>query len=205
MKEGKETKAKLLICGKEEFLKKGYMHASLRKICQNAGVTTGALYFFFKDKEDLFAALVEEPLRQLYRVMNQHYSEELLQVKEGDLAEVDIADDLEACYQIIHYMYQYYDEFQMVLTKSQGSRFEKCVDDFIDISEKHYRILADKMAQMADVPRIDDYMIHWMSHMIVEMFVHMLTHEKSEEAARRHIQYIIRFILAGWFKLFEKE
>ena len=37
------------------------MKASLRNICKEAGVTTGALYFFFKDKEDLFAALVEKP------------------------------------------------------------------------------------------------------------------------------------------------
>ena len=50
----------LLECAGREFLEKGYMKASLRNICKEAGVTTGALYFFFKDKEDLLAALVEE-------------------------------------------------------------------------------------------------------------------------------------------------
>ena len=62
--ENKETRQHLLECAKREFLEKGYMKASLRNICKAAGVTTGALYFFFKDKEDLLAALVEEPLRQ---------------------------------------------------------------------------------------------------------------------------------------------
>lgn len=54
MRADRETKEKLLASAKSEFLKKGYMKASLRKICANAEVTTGALYFFFKDKEDLF-------------------------------------------------------------------------------------------------------------------------------------------------------
>ena len=63
--ENKETRQHLLECAKRECLEKGYMKASLRNICKEAGVTTGALYFFFKDKEDLLAALVEEPLRQL--------------------------------------------------------------------------------------------------------------------------------------------
>ena len=48
--ENKETRKKLLECAKKEFLAKGYMKASLRNICKDAGVTTGALYFFFKDK-----------------------------------------------------------------------------------------------------------------------------------------------------------
>ena len=48
--ENKETRQHLLECAKREFLEKGYMKASLRNICKEAGVTTGALYFFFKDK-----------------------------------------------------------------------------------------------------------------------------------------------------------
>ena len=42
-----ETREKLLKSALAEFSEKGYMKASLRKICADAGVTTGALYFFF--------------------------------------------------------------------------------------------------------------------------------------------------------------
>ena len=69
LKNEKETRENLLKSAKKEFLQKGFMQASLRNICKNAGVTTGALYFFFKDKEDLFANLVQEPLNQLYQLM----------------------------------------------------------------------------------------------------------------------------------------
>ena len=44
-KENKETRKHLLECAGREFLEKGYMKASLRNICKEAGVTTGALSF----------------------------------------------------------------------------------------------------------------------------------------------------------------
>ena len=57
-----ETKERLLACAKKEFVEKGYAKASLRAICREAGVTTGALYFFFQDKDDLFCSLVSHVL-----------------------------------------------------------------------------------------------------------------------------------------------
>lgn len=42
----------------QEFLEKGYQSASLRNIVKMAGVTTGALYGYYKSKEELFEALV---------------------------------------------------------------------------------------------------------------------------------------------------
>ena len=74
LKADRETRELLMESGKKEFLEKGYMKASLRKICADAGVTTGALYFFFKDKEDLFGAISEPPLKILTDILNGHFS-----------------------------------------------------------------------------------------------------------------------------------
>lgn len=43
-----ETRQRLIDSAKKEFFENGFAKASLRKICTNAGVTTGALYFFSK-------------------------------------------------------------------------------------------------------------------------------------------------------------
>jgi AcrR family transcriptional regulator len=53
-----ETKRSLVASATEEFAEYGYEGASLRQICSKAGVTTGALYFFFDSKEDLFKSVV---------------------------------------------------------------------------------------------------------------------------------------------------
>jgi AcrR family transcriptional regulator len=178
-KENKETRKHLLECAGREFLEKGYMKASLRNICKEAGVTTGALYFFFKDKEDLFAALVEKPLKQLYLTMEEHYAAEMrsetqvVRLEQND-------DDLETSREIIRQMYANRDAFLLLLTKSQGSRFENCLDEIVDISEQQYRRLCDMVTGATGRPRIDDYMTHWMAHIMVDTFMHLFLHESEE-------------------------
>lgn len=199
MKNEKETKEKLLIHARKEFMEKGYAKASLRNICKNAGVTTGALYFFFKDKEDLFASLVEEPLDNLYEVMMTHFRDELLVLDKGTAEKGEHADDEEAAMQIVHYLYQYYEELQLVLTKSQGSSFENIVDRFVAVNERHNRILADRLAQERGIPPLDEYLIHWTSHLIVDVFVYMITHEISEKEALKHVRTIVKFLTNGWY------
>lgn len=205
MKNEKETREKLLKSAKKEFLEKGFMQASLRNICKNAGVTTGALYFFFKDKEDLFANLVQEPLRQLYQLMNSHYEQESDMSSTELHTMKDFGEDIGVAKHVVHFMYQYYDEFQLILTKSQGSCFEKCIDYFVDVSEKHYHIMADKVAEYMGTKKLDDYMIHWVAHMQIDAFVHLLTHEDSEDEAVKQIENIVYYIMSGWFAMFQKK
>lgn len=206
-----ETRDRLLESARQEFMEKGYMRASLRNICKNAGVTTGALYFFFQDKEDLFASLVETPLQKLYETMLEHYRLELEQVHgnesshtgtAGTAAREPHADDQETAARLVHYIYQYHEEFKMLLTRSQGSRFEHSVEQFVEITEQHYRILANETAEKKQMRPAEDYLIHWMSHMTVDMFVHLLTHEPSEQAALQHVKPIVQYMTAGWDGLF---
>lgn len=198
MRDEKETRQKLLECAEREFMEKGYTAASLRSICRQAGVTTGALYFFFKDKADLFAALVEEPVNGLYEIMMGHYREEL----EMDFTEVrDIQEDtgnVEMGVAVVRYIYAHYNAFQLVLTKSQGSGFENYFERFVDATQEHYRRLVDGIWGEWGCDVLDDYTIHWMAHMHMDSFMHLFTHEKSEEEACRHIAQIVRYLVSGF-------
>lgn len=202
MKDDKETRERLLISAKQEFLKNGYMRASLRNICRNAGVTTGALYFFFEGKEDLFASLVKEPLDKLLDIMNRHYQGEIGHGMKVLGSIEDFREDFQAAGHIIDFMYQYYDEFQLLIAKSQGSRFEDCVDWFVEISERHYRGIADEIADKMQIDRLDGYFIHWLSHMQIDMFIYLLTHERSVENAHRYLEPIMKYVISGWKGLF---
>jgi len=66
-------------------MQKGYQGASLRNICKNAGVTTGALYFFFRDKEELFDYLVQPVLEMVQNMMEAHMKQELLEVENVEM------------------------------------------------------------------------------------------------------------------------
>ena len=59
------TRAALLRVAREFFTEKGYAATATEEIVQRAGVTRGALYHHFRDKEDLFQAVFEDAEREL--------------------------------------------------------------------------------------------------------------------------------------------
>ena len=63
---GKKTNDKLINIAKELFAEKGYTNTSLEEVVGLAGVTRGALYHHFKSKKDLFEAVLEEVLNDIY-------------------------------------------------------------------------------------------------------------------------------------------
>lgn len=111
LSENSKTKERLIESAKAEFLEKGYTKASLRKICSDAGVTTGALYFFFRDKEDLFAEIVEPPYDGLKNILLRHFSEENKITTEKDMFEHIEAGHDELSAELIHHLYANYDAF----------------------------------------------------------------------------------------------
>src|SRR5699024_11261139 len=68
---GVQTCALPISSAKNEFLAKGFAEASLREICKNAGVTTGALYKRFSGKEALFEALISPTLQAVETLVSQ--------------------------------------------------------------------------------------------------------------------------------------
>lgn len=60
MSKSEDTKQLILDTAKKEFMEKGYNDASVRSIAKQAGLTTGAIFRYFPDKESLFAALVSQ-------------------------------------------------------------------------------------------------------------------------------------------------
>jgi len=57
--EAAATRAALLDAAERVFRERGVAHASLAEVAAAAGVTRGAVYWHFRDKADLFAALCE--------------------------------------------------------------------------------------------------------------------------------------------------
>jgi AcrR family transcriptional regulator len=55
----KETRAELIEAAAKVFARRGYHGASVEQIAAEAGFSTGAVYWHFEDKEDLFLALYE--------------------------------------------------------------------------------------------------------------------------------------------------
>ncbi|MDE6592484.1 MAG: TetR/AcrR family transcriptional regulator [Oscillospiraceae bacterium] len=199
--EDKNTREQLLESAKAEFAEKGYTKASLRKICAGAGVTTGALYFFFKDKEDLFTAIVGQPFDELKKIMIQHFADERDILRSPDMSEmkkhIDGGHD-EIVDVLIHHLYSNYDAFMLLLTKSQGSKYEGCVDEMVEMTDSIYSEMAENIAKHMPGSRVNKYIRHWLTHMIIDAFIHLFTHERDEQKALANMRKILDFLVKGW-------
>ncbi len=211
MENEKETKKKLKKAAFKEFSEKGFMKASLRNICKEAGLTTGALYFFFSDKEDLFDSLIEEPLKKLNAAIENHFIEEMSTSKKMagenlNIAEMAAAqgfeDDKAIARDIVHLLFEYRESFELLLTKAQGTRYENIRDMIVDKVEDHYTGLYVMMKGIESHKKLskeDKFIIHWMSHDQIEVFIHILLHCKNEKEALNQMEYMIDYIVGGWF------
>ncbi|SMC31261.1 transcriptional regulator, TetR family [Oscillospiraceae bacterium] len=194
-----ETKLALIKAARAEFIEKGFMNASLRSICKNAEVTTGALYFFFKDKDDLFDAVVGGPLRELDATVGEHLRREA----EGDISDpLDETMDIEDSKRIMEILFKYKEEFILILTKAQGSRYENIKDRLIDEMQTHYRLFATILEERFGCRHVDGYMIHYLAHIQIESFLYLLTHSKSREEAMKELPEVIKNLRAGGIATF---
>ena len=198
MQHDSETRKELLRCAKEEFMDKGFMGASLRNICQKAGVTTGALYFFFKDKDDLFCNVVGHMLDSLNAALIEHFSFEVDEMNSGKASEHNDGSDFESAR---NELYKHRDEVLLVLTKSQGSSMERMPDDMVDRMDAHNAFICEEMCKVYRTPMIERNVVHWMSHSQIDMFIFMVTHIDNEESAQKFVETGMKYLISGWYGL----
>lgn len=78
-----ELSQQILSAAKTEF-KKGFRNASMRSIAASVGVTTGAIYRYYSNKEALFDALVSHPAEEFfneYMTYSENFSRQELDVQ----------------------------------------------------------------------------------------------------------------------------
>jgi AcrR family transcriptional regulator len=193
-----ERRENLIICAKKEFMEKGFEKASLRAISSAAGLTTGAIYFFFKDKNGLFGAVVDEPLQRIIKAITQHFSEDM----ETDIADFQhtSGDHDEFAEMMISALYADRDAMLILLEKSSGSRYEGIIDSFVEMIEKHNTALAKNYLAVFPDKRVNEYMLHWFSHVQINAFVHLLTHIDDKERALKEIKPVMDMLVETWLK-----
>jgi AcrR family transcriptional regulator len=69
------TRQSLLVAARSLFGRQGYASTSVEEVVRTAGVTKGALYHHFRDKDELFRAVVEDVKRDVTVVVGRAFVE----------------------------------------------------------------------------------------------------------------------------------
>ena len=193
LNENDYEKRKLLIeSAKKEFISKGYNKASLRSICANAGVTTGALYFFFENKEDLYNAIVNGPVEELKKMIIDHFDRDCAYNKKIDIDLSDL-DHTDLSDEICEHVYKNYDCFMLLLSGSRDGAREQLIDEFVHLIENSYTGMLDRSTNYG----YDTFMLHWMSHTMIDSLIHIVKHEQDVILAKKRLAAIMNLLVAG--------
>lgn len=192
-----EKRALLIEAAKKEFKEKGYNKASLRSICAKAGVTTGALYFFFENKAELFSAIVDQPIKGLKKLLMEHFQEDREYMQHLDSMENMEMDHSDLSDMLVEYIYSNYDSLMLLLTSSENTVYENCIDELVTLTENSMPIMLSGLKGYT----YDEYMSHWMSHITVDAFLNVIKHETDMEQAKLKLRKIMNYLIEGWVEL----
>ena len=121
MYKDKSLDAKIIEVSQQEFLDKGFRNASLRNISSKAGITTGALYTRYKNKDELFKSLIKLDLNKLAPDFNSCNSLYLKAKKTKDVKDFLLAIKTEEKV-YLDLLFNNYLGCTLLITKSEGSK-----------------------------------------------------------------------------------
>ena len=121
---------KLILSARKEFLEHGFLRADLKTICENAGVTTGAVYKRFRGKEELFCAVVEELVQKLDEFLDER-SEVDFSTFSDDEIRASWTMTYEAMMPIFELLMHYRDDFIILTDRCAGTRYETFKHDYV--------------------------------------------------------------------------
>ena len=195
------TLKNILSAGKAEFLEKDFNSASLRNIVKTAGVTTGAFYGYFSGKEALFAALVEEHAKAIMNIFMsaQESFEELSDEEKINHIGVESRTSLN---EIVDYIYEHFDEFKLIICKSEGASYENFIHNMVEIEvEETYQFIDALRSQGKRVPNIEKAVCHMIVSGMFSGIFELIEHDMKKENAKKYVSEFQDFYIAGWSKI----
>ena len=186
----------IIRAAREEFLTCGFQKASLHKIAENAGVTTGAIYTRYKNKDALFVSLLQGFMSEL----GETFQPAVLEYeKAGQLGTTDALlhaiDFEERIY--LKLLTEHPDECTLFFSRSDGSSVETMLNTLMD--QKTGQTVEFFSRVYGKAPNADALRLLMGSQFWY--FRQMLNARLDEREMLACLQTLLDFFNAGWRQL----
>lgn len=195
----KDDKYKAILnASREEFIHEGYKEASMRNIAKNASVGLSNIYNYFKNKDEIFLAVIKPAKDELFTFITDQHTEDVFDFKQlSAFGHPEGAID-----HYISIISKYKEEYRLLLYHSQGSS----IGDFRDLLTDHITQVSHDYMKLEkkyypDASQVSDFFIHAMASWTVSVLGEIVTHKISREKVREFFQEYFRFSFAGWREL----
>ena len=179
-----------------EFLAYGFQKASLHKIAEKAGVTTGAIYTRYKNKDDLFASLLQDFLETM-RTLLTPIAKEYEKAKHSAQPE-DILRAINAEEQVyFRLLTDHYNDCTLFFCRSDGSSVETVLHELMNQkAEQTVKFFSEVYEKEPNADAIRLLMGSQFWH-----FRQLLDQHMEEGRMLTCLQAVLDFTNAGWRQL----
>ena len=188
------TRQRIIDCAKQEFLEQGFQKANLREIASKAKATTGALYNHFKNKAELFDALVKEPADTLLKSFQEMHEQKDLSLSDTQNVKVSSSNSTDW---VLDFIYDNFVEFKLIFCRSEGTEYEHYLEKLVKIEEADYH----RMLKEQPDNDIDDFFVHVMCADGIRGLYEVVAHDIPKEQASAFMEKVKRFRFAGWCEI----
>lgn len=180
----------------EEFLSCGFQKASLHKIAQKAGVTTGAIYTRYKNKDALFISLLQgffETMNEIFAPAAEEYERARKSARTEDI--IRAINKEESIY--FRLLTEHYDDCTLFFSRSDGSSVETILKELMDRKTKQ---TVDFFSEVYDKAPNEDAIRLLMGSQFW-YFKQLLDEHLEEDKMFACLRSILDFFNAGWRQL----
>ena len=186
----------------DEFKKYGFEDASMRRIASACGMSASGLYKHFPGKEEMFTSLIKpalDGLMNLYHQIEEEYFDDLSQN-----GRADVSDSKGELVRAMEFIYDHYDEFELIICKSKGSIYENFYHDIANLEEKVTLRYMDEIRKKGiHVKDINQKEFHLLVTACIEALFQTVTHGFSKEEALHFAKTVQNFYGPAWKAFFE--
>ena len=106
---------------------------------------------------------------------------------------------------IVDYIYEHFDEFKLIICKSEGTSYENFIHNMVEIEvEKTYQFIDALRSQGKDVPNIEKAVCHMIVSGMFGGIFEVIEHDLPREKAKPFVRRLREFNHAGWMQLMGK-
>lgn len=196
-----ENHGKIVEAAFEEFKRYGYEDASMRRIASACGMSASGLYKHFPSKEEMFASLVQpalDGLMELYHQIEKEYFDELSASKKAEMS-----NSKGELVRAMEYIYDHFDEFELIICKSKGSVYENFKHDIAVLEEKvTLKYMEEIRKNGIPVKKINKKEFHLLVTACIEALFQAVTHGFSRKEAVHFAGTVESFYAPAWKAFF---
>ncbi|MCJ7842531.1 TetR/AcrR family transcriptional regulator [Lederbergia sp. NSJ-179] len=179
------TREMIMDAARELFIAQGYQHVSMRQIGKKLGYSHGSIYYHFKNKAELFYALVEEHFKMLEL--------ELKMIMEKPLEPAEKLRNILLGFIRFGLTHQSHYEIMFLIKDEEVRNFiNQEPSNTYEMFAKSVQSLCDRSITIQDI---------WSTFLSLHGFVthylrHVVDYEDGKEMAQVHVNFLLKSLLA---------